>query len=62
MYPRVKLLRSEADHSSPSVVEVKNKWSYTTTTPYAFMACTGITLNFSTFHCPEMKGKGNIFA
>jgi len=32
-YPGVKLLRSEADHSSPSVVEVKNEWSYTTTPP-----------------------------
>jgi hypothetical protein len=31
MYPGVKLLRSEVDHSSPTVVEVKNEWSYTTT-------------------------------
>jgi hypothetical protein len=31
MYPGVKLLRSEADHSSPPAVEVKNEWSHTTT-------------------------------
>jgi len=28
----------EADHSSPSSVEVKNAWSYTTTPQYAFIA------------------------
>jgi hypothetical protein len=29
---------SKADHSSPTSAEVKNKWIYTTTPPYAFMA------------------------
>jgi hypothetical protein len=29
----VKLLRREANHSAPSSVEVKNAWSYTSTTP-----------------------------
>jgi hypothetical protein len=27
----------EADHSPPSSAEVKNAWSYTSTSPYAFM-------------------------
>ena len=35
---------SEADHSTPSSVEAKNELSYNSTTPYAFMACTGIIL------------------
>jgi hypothetical protein len=29
---------SEADHSPPTNVEVKNMWIYTSTSPYAFMA------------------------
>jgi hypothetical protein len=33
----VKRLGVEADHSSPSAVEIK-KWSYTSTPPYVFMA------------------------
>jgi hypothetical protein len=28
----------EADHSPPSIVEVKNAWSYTSILPYVFMA------------------------
>jgi hypothetical protein len=31
------------DHSLPPCAEGKNAWSYTTTHPYAFMACTGTT-------------------
>jgi hypothetical protein len=31
--PRVKWLRREANHSPPSSVKVKNKWSYTSTPP-----------------------------
>jgi hypothetical protein len=32
----VKWPKREADHSTPSRVEVKNTWSYTSTLPYAF--------------------------
>jgi hypothetical protein len=32
-YPGVKLPGREVRHSSPSGVEVKNEWSYTSTTP-----------------------------
>jgi hypothetical protein len=28
----------EADHSPPTSAEVKNKWIYTSTPPYAFMS------------------------
>ena len=31
-------------HSHPSIAGVNNDWSYTSTTPYAFMECTGATL------------------
>jgi hypothetical protein len=32
-------------HSIPhSSTEVKNEWSYYSTSPYNFMACTGVTL------------------
>jgi len=31
--------RREANHSSPSSVELKNDWNSTSTPPYAFMAC-----------------------
>jgi len=34
-------MEHEADHSPPSNSEVKNEWGYTSTSPYAFMACTG---------------------
>jgi hypothetical protein len=41
-FPGVKQPESEADHSSPSSAEVKNAWSYTSTSQYAFMAwCLG---------------------
>jgi len=30
--------------SPPSSAEFKNEWSYTSTSPYAFIACTGTTL------------------
>jgi len=33
----VKRLRREADHSPPPNAEVKNAWSYTSTSPYVFM-------------------------
>lgn len=34
----------EADHSPTSSAKVRNEWSYTTTTLYAFMTCAGTTL------------------
>jgi hypothetical protein len=34
----VKRSEREADHSPPSIAEVKNAWSYTSTPQYAFMA------------------------
>jgi hypothetical protein len=42
--PSVKRPEREYNHSPPSSVEVKNKWSYTYTSPYAWLACTGPTL------------------
>jgi hypothetical protein len=41
--PGVKLPGREADHSSPTSVEVKKTWIFTSTTPYVFM---GIVLNW----------------
>jgi len=35
----VKEPRRETDHSPPSSAEVMNAWSYTSTSPYIFMAC-----------------------
>jgi hypothetical protein len=35
--PRVKRPGHETDHSSPTSVEVKNRWIYTFSPPYAFM-------------------------
>jgi hypothetical protein len=34
----------ETNHSSPCSAKVTNEWSYTTTSPYTFLACTGKTL------------------
>jgi len=34
------LSTNEADYSSQSSAEVKNRWSYTFTSPRTFMACT----------------------
>jgi hypothetical protein len=38
LYLGVKWLGCDTDHSSPSTVDVKNVWSYTSTPPYFFMA------------------------
>jgi hypothetical protein len=38
LYPGVKQVGREADHSLPYSVEVKNEWGYTFTHPYVFMA------------------------
>jgi hypothetical protein len=43
-FPEVKRPGREGDNSPPSNAEVKNKWSFTSTPPYALMACTGTTL------------------
>jgi len=45
-FREVKRPRREADHSPPSCAEVKNEWSYTTTSPYPFMVCKGRILHF----------------
>jgi hypothetical protein len=39
----VKRPEREAEHSLPSSAEVKNMWSYTSTTQYAFMAWCSVT-------------------
>jgi hypothetical protein len=36
--PGLKEQRREADHSPPTIAEVKKTWVYTSTSPYAFMA------------------------
>jgi hypothetical protein len=38
IFPGVKLLGHEADHSPPNSAEVKKIWIYTSTPPYAFKA------------------------
>jgi hypothetical protein len=35
----------DADHSPSNSAKVKNDWSYISTLPYAFMACTGTPLH-----------------
>jgi len=39
--PRVKRPGREADHSLPTSAEVKNVWSYTSTSQYVFMVWCG---------------------
>ena len=41
----------EVVHSPPSVVQVKNERSYTSTPPYAFMACTGTGVHSCHLKC-----------
>jgi hypothetical protein len=36
-FPGVKQQRCEADHSPPTIAEVKETWVYISTPPYAFM-------------------------
>jgi hypothetical protein len=43
LFQGMKRTGREADHSSVSSFEVKNEWSYISTPPHAFMACTGAT-------------------
>ena len=40
LYPWVKWMGYEADHSQSSA-KVKNQWRYDSTLPYAFVACRG---------------------
>jgi hypothetical protein len=42
----------EADHSPPSSAEVKNAWSYTSTTQYAFMAWCSVKSTGTTLRLP----------
>jgi len=35
----------EADHSTPYSADIKKVWSYTSTLPYSFKACTRETLH-----------------
>jgi hypothetical protein len=48
--PGAKRAGREADHSPPTVAEVKNTWTYTSTSPYVFTGTTYLTL-YLTFHC-----------
>lgn len=51
-FPAVKQTGPEADHSSSCSAEVKEEWSYTSTTLHAFMArCLISTRNNFTFYC-----------
>ena len=36
------------DHSPPPSAKVQNAWSYISTPPYSFMACTRTTLSYNT--------------
>ena len=40
LFPGIKWLSSEADHSAPSGAEVQNAWSHTSAFPYVFMSGT----------------------
>jgi len=42
-FPGVKRLGCEADRSLPSSSKVTNEWVCTSTPPYIFVACTGVT-------------------
>jgi len=45
--PTLKQPWREGEHSPGSSVKVKNAYSYTSTPPYAFMACAGTTLRLT---------------
>jgi hypothetical protein len=42
----VEQLGHKSTHSPQSGTKVNNEWSYTSTPPYALMACTGTTLAY----------------
>ena len=50
-FPRVRRSGRGVDRSSPSSAEVKNEWSYTSTSLYTLMTCYG-----AIFTCPRRKG------
>lgn len=43
---RIKRPNCGAEHSSPTSTKIKNKWSYTSTPTYAFLACTWTSLPY----------------
>jgi len=57
-FPGVRRPGRVVDRSSPSTAEVKNEWSYTSTSLYTLMACYGeiFTLNGKASSCPRRKG------
>jgi hypothetical protein len=56
--PGVKLPGREADHSPPSSAEVKNAWSYTSTSPFVFIAwCLVKYRDNFTFNSPRLERK-----
>lgn len=48
--PGVKQLEREADRLPPSNAELENQWTYTFTSPYAFMASKTVTLLYTVLH------------
>jgi hypothetical protein len=56
-FPGVKRPGREADHSPPSIAEVKNAWSYTYTSPIRLHGTgTFICVNNVLIHCLTRKG------
>jgi len=49
-FTRGKVTGNEADHSPPFSADVKNKWHYTSTALYTFVACVGTTSTFWAVH------------
>ena len=57
---RVKRLQREAGHLHQPSAEIRNKWNYTSTLPYAFVVFTGTTLPLSLTrqtHCRDKTTK-----
>jgi hypothetical protein len=56
-FPVIKAAGRETDNTTPTSTEVKNAWSYTSTTQYAFMTwCSAKTQRiylFTFYHLPE---------
>jgi hypothetical protein len=48
--------RLVADHSPPCSAKVKSEWSYTSSTTYALMLCTGttVTSHILSYHLPSL--------
>ena len=60
--PTVKQSRHVADHSPPPSDEVKNQWSHTSSSPYAFIGCRETTLTPAWFGVKsfELEGTKNL--